>query len=411
MAKLLWTQKQDIGPSPRSGHGMVFETSRQRVLLFGGFGGGTQVFNDTWSWDGENWTQLADIGPSARSLHAMAYDSTRDRTVLFGGHADSTEFGDTWEWDGDAWTQIEDTGPSARFGHGMVFDEARHVVTLFGGGHPVTAPESDTWAWDGSSWQQVEDTGPSARTGHSMAYDRARSRTVLFGGNGADLTTSFGDTWEWDGSVWTRLQDIGAAAATGTAMVFRSAVSALFGGITAINNVAGRKLLGLTWEWNGHHWTARQDIGVGARFRHAMAYDSARSRVVLFGGLSVPPDALDADSHLQGDTWEHMDASGGNPAPPPAVASVASIVASPNPVAANETLTITVQLVGPAPAQGESVEIAGDFGSIGQIQIVGGTTSGSLSVPMPSVVPSGASGTITAAASDGITQSTILSFA
>src|SRR5262249_26612048 len=104
MAKLLWTQKQDIGPSPRSGHGLVF----------GGFGGGTQVFNDTWSWDGENWTQLADIGPSARSLHAMAYDSERDRTVLFGGHADSSEFGDTWEWDGDAWTQIEDTGPSAR---------------------------------------------------------------------------------------------------------------------------------------------------------------------------------------------------------------------------------------------------------------------------------------------------------
>jgi len=414
MAKLLWTQKQDIGPAPRSGHGMVFETSRQRVLLFGGFGGGTQFLSDTWSWDGENWTQLADIGPSSRSLHAMAYDSARDRTVLFGGHADSTEFGDTWEWDGDAWTQIDDTGPSARFGHGMVFDEARHVVTLFGGGHTAAAPESDTWAWDGSNWQQVEDTGPSPRTGHSMAYDGARSRTILFGGNSADLTTSFGDTWEWDGSVWTRVQDIGAAAATGAAMVFRSAVSSLFGGITAINNVAGRKLLGLTWEWNGHHWTARQDIGVGARFRHAMAYDSVRSRVVLFGGLSVPPDAQDADSHLQGDTWEHADAGtgGGQPPPQPQVSSVASVSAAPNPATSNQLLSITVQLVAPAPPQGETVTISGDLGDLGQIPFTSGQSTGTLALQLPpnlgSLIPLPFSGNVTATAGDGMTTSTIL---
>ena len=413
MSKLLWTQKQDIGPSPRSGHAMVFETSRQRVLLFGGFAGNNQFLNDTWSWDGENWTQLADMGPSSRSLHAIAYDSARDRTVLFGGHAGNTEFGDTWEWDGEAWTQIEDTGPSARFGHAVVFDEARHVVTLFGGGHTAAAPESDTWAWDGSSWQQVEDTGPSARTGHAMAYDRVRSRTVLFGGNGADLTTSFGDTWEWDGTLWTRVQDIGATAATGAAMVFRTAVSALFGGISVIDNVAGRKLLGLTWEWNGQHWTARQDIGVGARFRHAMAYDSIRSRAVLFGGLSVPPDAQDADTQLKGDTWEHADASGGGTPPPQpgGDASVASIAIQPNPATGGDTVTIMVQLVGAAPPQGQSVDIGGDLGSLGQIQIAGGANSGTMQIQLPpnigTLIPLPFAGNITATASDGISQSTM----
>ena len=35
----LWTQKEDIGPSPRYGHGMVYEDARQRVVLLGGWGG------------------------------------------------------------------------------------------------------------------------------------------------------------------------------------------------------------------------------------------------------------------------------------------------------------------------------------------------------------------------------------
>jgi hypothetical protein len=49
-----------------------------------------------------------------------------------------------------------------------------------------------------------------------------------------------------------------------------------------------------TWEWDGKHWTQRQDIGPAARAYAAMAYDSTRQRAVLFGG---------AGSGLFGDTW------------------------------------------------------------------------------------------------------------
>ena len=86
MSKLLWTQKQDIGPAARFSHAMAFDQFRQRVLLFGGEGGGQQ-FKDTWEWNGVHWTQVEDIGPSARAGHAMAYDSIRNRTVLFGGRS------------------------------------------------------------------------------------------------------------------------------------------------------------------------------------------------------------------------------------------------------------------------------------------------------------------------------------
>lgn len=71
MSRLLWTQKQDVGPAPRFAHAMVFDQSSQRVLLFGG-NALDQLFEDTWQWDGQDWTQLEDNGPSARSGHAMA---------------------------------------------------------------------------------------------------------------------------------------------------------------------------------------------------------------------------------------------------------------------------------------------------------------------------------------------------
>jgi len=360
VAKLLWTQKQDIGPEPRASHAMVFDASRKVVLLFGGLAAGNRTLSDTWSWDGEDWTQLQDMGPSSRFAHAMAYDSVRQRTVLFGGASGNDTFGDTWEWDGDSWTQTQDIGPSARGQHAMAFDVARNRVVLFGGESNGTS-QSDTWVWDGSDWSQVEDTGPSARRGHAMTYDTVRARTVLFGGVGdvgGQNAPTLGDTWEWDGTNWKHIQDIGPAAATGAALVFRSATSALFGGISALANAPGSKLFGLTWEWNGHLWTARQDMGVGARFDHAMAFDSTRGRVVLFGGRSDPI----ADSGLKGDTWEHADVAvqqpppgGGGPIP------VASIDATPNPVHIGETLVVTIRLALVGPPVPNLVILGGDF--------------------------------------------------
>jgi hypothetical protein len=86
MPRFLWTQKQDIGPKPRSGHALAFDAARGRIVLFGGDAAGS-LFNDTWEWDAENWTQVADSGPSARQGLAMAYDTSRQRIVLFGGES------------------------------------------------------------------------------------------------------------------------------------------------------------------------------------------------------------------------------------------------------------------------------------------------------------------------------------
>src|SRR5262245_28004587 len=105
VTSLVWTQRQDIGPSGRAGHAIAYESARKRTLLFGGRG--KESLGDTWEWDGEAWTQVADIGPSGRDGHAIAYDAGRSRAVLFGGRAEGGDLrADTWEWDGEAWTQV-----------------------------------------------------------------------------------------------------------------------------------------------------------------------------------------------------------------------------------------------------------------------------------------------------------------
>ena len=318
MTQLLWTQKQDIGPSARSDVAMVFDDTKERVLLFGGAGGSATLFNDTWEWDGDNWTQFEDIGPASRSRHAMAFDRQRGRTVLFGGSSGSTSLNDTWEWDGESWTQVADTGPTARGGHAMAYDSTRGRVVLFGGD---AGPNffGDTWAWDGTDWTQEADTGPPPRSGHGMDYDSVRDRIVLADGLTRSIaqvqvqvwhdggmwtsgywstetqqqvqTQFFGDTWEYDGHVWTRVADTGPEPRMGCGLVFNGTTSLLFGGK---NDSAAFKS---TWEWDGKHWTQRQDIGPGARAFAAIAYDSQRQRTVLFGG---------AGQTLFGDTWEQF---------------------------------------------------------------------------------------------------------
>jgi hypothetical protein len=154
----LWTQKEDIGPSPRYDYAMAYEAARQRVVLCGGSGSTGALFNDTWGWDGAAWTQVEDMGPPARRNHAMAYDDSRQRLVLFGGYNNSISpaiyFGDTWEWDGTEWTQVADIGPAARVNHALAYDTVRQQVVLFGGENPRIAPPLRTSTTRGSGTAQ-----------------------------------------------------------------------------------------------------------------------------------------------------------------------------------------------------------------------------------------------------------------
>jgi hypothetical protein len=223
----------------------------------------------------------------------MTFDTARGNTVLFGGErAAGDELGDTWIFDGQEWTQVEDIGPQKRTEHATAYDSGRQRIVLFGGFSDRFV--NDTWEWDGATWTQMEASGPSPRIGHSMAYDTARQRTVLFGGGflGADGPfRRLNDTWEWDGENWRRVADMGPTARAGAAMANAGGHVLLHGGFDGAAS-------GETWHWSGGVWSKVQEIGPTARAGHALAWDDARSRLVLFGGTSGQPPTYFSD------TWE-----------------------------------------------------------------------------------------------------------
>jgi hypothetical protein len=302
-----WVQRMPGASPPAStSHAMAYDSFRAEVVLFGtpdalGLSGGM------WVWDGSTWierTPQATPTPPGRGEHVMAYDSTRDRVVLFGGTGQSGVLGDTWEWDGSTWLErTAMTTPRPRAGHGAAYDQLRRGVLLFGGYSSSGTPGrlDDTWEWDGSAWtRRTPAARPTARDGHAMVYDSARARVVLFGGYHYLYPYYAGDTWEWDGTTWVERYGPGPPERRDHAMAYDSARGrvVLFGGYDVSFNA-----LGDTWEWDGSTWVQRSPpSSPPARYRHAMAYDDARHRVVLFGGHGAPGSFADT-WEWDGNTW------------------------------------------------------------------------------------------------------------
>jgi len=94
-----WNQRTPPGTVPydRSGHAMVYNTMTKKTVMFSGWQP-TAVFwhPEWWEWDSPNqtWTKhalAAGTDPSPRFGAAMVWDSTRNRIVLFGGSDERSE--------------------------------------------------------------------------------------------------------------------------------------------------------------------------------------------------------------------------------------------------------------------------------------------------------------------------------
>ena len=144
-AQLDWddwdTDQVDMGH--RYGHSMVYDSSRNVIVLFGGIDEDRNFLGDTWEWDGENWVNVASDGPGIRAYHDMVFDSARNACVIYGGvfvenviSGSETVYSDTWEWRGVKWVKIVDMihpRPNARSRYGLAFDSSNNLV----------------WMWDG----------------------------------------------------------------------------------------------------------------------------------------------------------------------------------------------------------------------------------------------------------------------
>lgn len=155
-----WT-KQVLASSPSARYGAKLAggilTSRESIL-FGGADDST-MFNDTYQWNDSlaTWTRLSPANsPSARIYHSMCVDNANSSNiVLFGGKDGSNIFNDTWIFDGTNWIkQYPANSPSYRFGAQMAYDFNSASVILFGGKNE-SYDFNDTWKWTGTNWIQL----------------------------------------------------------------------------------------------------------------------------------------------------------------------------------------------------------------------------------------------------------------
>ena len=291
-----------IKPSPRQGHCLVYDEQQRRVVLLDGYQPPYQpALGEIWSWHGQQWKLIPGSGPTARSLSAAVFDSRRKKIVLFGGVGNKGYEdlrGDTWEWDGQRWLQMGDTSVGTRDHHVMAYDAARGKTVMYGGITSNRSLATDTWEWDGMKWTRVATQGPGGRGHFAMVYDSLRKKIVLFGGLSQDRKYH-NDTWTWDGKTWQKVSDEGPPPRARHRMAFdrRAGVVILYGGDGVKTEPSrGFRVLEDTWQWDGQRWTEIKTTGLGKRFMHAMAYDAARSRVVLYSGSDGEKDF--------DDTWE-----------------------------------------------------------------------------------------------------------
>jgi hypothetical protein len=291
-------------PSPRSYARMTFDQQEGVGVLFGGrgpFDGATQVAHgsdETWLWTGSRWVQRFPLNrPSPRSVHSMVYDSTRGRVVLFGGRQEpgtpetyATYLNDTWFWKNDEWTRIETPdAPSPRHYAGMAYDPERDRIVLFGGNVATADGKNveavfDTWEFDGSNWVRSTASQPSVAK-PVLGWDAARKQIIMLAVSNSDLSRLMYRYVPAQMS-WVQITPETLPTCVNEGWLFfneRSQKLALLGGVCS----TGTPTLDEVFEWDGTNWT-KAAIGEIARSAgQAIAFDSVRNLLVVYGGNSV----------------------------------------------------------------------------------------------------------------------------
>ncbi|MBI3868646.1 MAG: hypothetical protein HY299_08965 [Verrucomicrobia bacterium] len=164
-------------------------------------------------------------------------------------------------------------------------------------------------------WKLRTDVGtPGPRYGHALAYDSDRGVTVFFGGEysviGGD-PEYFNDTWEYDGATWRPITTDGPVPDPRSrhAMCYDSALRKviLFGGkndSAYFNDVWNYESTGP----QRGRWIHRSlSLGPGPLAGHTMVYDSFRAVAIVAGGT---PDQFVPNHRQTQAIWEwHNDTS------------------------------------------------------------------------------------------------------
>ena len=336
-----WSALEPSGSPPpgRYGHTAIYDSLRDRIVVFGGEGEASSYRNDVWVLtlaESPEWSEIHPSGgmPSGRSEHSAIYDSVRDRMIVFGGRDVSSSHNDVWEVTlsgSPAWSELAPSGssPLERSGHTAIYDATRDRMVVFGGDG-----RNDVWALTLSgtpAWTEIEPSGTiPGRTAHTAFYDAMRDRMVVFGGH--DNGGYQNDVWALTLSetpAWSALLPSGAPPSvrghhTAIYDPIRDQM-VVFGGHghggSSYRNDAWALTLSGNTAWN--IVTPPGTVPAG-RDRHTAVYDSMRDRMVVCGGTEGPGNPNDVWVLTLSGTpaWSVLTSLGN---PPPGVAGPSAI--------------------------------------------------------------------------------------
>ncbi|MCK4757152.1 MAG: hypothetical protein KAS67_01730, partial [Thermoplasmata archaeon] len=288
----IWSEQQKVvAPSQRARHGMVYDSSVGKHVLFGGYTGAQN--GETWTYDTftEEWQEVfPGSSPPVRYDYGMVYDSGRGRVVMFGGINGVTKMDDTWIYNtaADDWMPSTYMSPPiGRINPGMAYHE-EWGVTVMHGGLTDGGAVSDTWLYDIGldTWTEISPLGsPGIRTSHEMVYDPINDVIVMFGG--LKSGTYNDDTWILDLNTnsWTqKFPGISPSPRYQFAMNYDNELQkvVLFGG-----SPSGGVYVGDTWTFDVVSNTWENITGASSpqdRYEVSMSYDTLRKVHMMFGG-------------------------------------------------------------------------------------------------------------------------------
>lgn len=277
---LTWSEVSDVNaPLGRDQHGLDWDASQQRVIMFGGVrqqGISITHMNEVWSFNPttSTWAQMTanTPAPTGRSSAAFFYIPHRGDFIVFGGWdvrptfpfgTAGGHFGDTWRLDVNAtaatatWTQVTPTGatpgpsgkPTARAATCGAYDEARHKLVLFAGQTGLDAQSNgitsdETWELDVDTlvWTKVTTTNtPQKRSFCGAAFDADANRLLVYGGQDGTAILDGVVAYDPATATWSNeTTDIAMPTISDAAGVFSPHLGAmiLFGGRIADNSGA-----------------------------------------------------------------------------------------------------------------------------------------------------------------------------
>lgn len=331
-------EKRVLSPRPpsRARHAMVYDRRRRVTVLVGGVGGAR--YDDTW--------ELGAVPPEILA-QPVSFTNGPCREAAF--RVEATGQGRMqYLWRRDGKPLLDDERVQGSRTATLLLSRIRHadageydvvVTDDCGPDLSVTSRVARLVVEPGLTWVRREMAGPPPRADAAMAYDPGRGVMVLFGGytfeNG--VWRQLNDLWEYDGARWELRQDslpdngltfhpdLGPlhVNSPGPGVRFRHRLAydpvaravVLFGGRYLQSATAAAELDDV-WTWNGWAWTKYLRLPgqdwPEPRARHAMAWDPARERVVVFGGSpAAAPERRNIVWERGAAAWEGVRFTGG----------------------------------------------------------------------------------------------------